>query len=231
MTRFGQDVSVVTLSNRAVCLWLLGYPDAARADIERALYVAREFGHAATMMYALNFSVVVNTFRGDFAIASAQTDELLVLANEKGAAFWKATANMMKGWRATLGGTVTDTITDYGCAISAYRETGTTIFAPLNLAVLASAFAELRQFDDAWRCMDEAITAVERTGERWNEAEINRIAGEIALLGRKRDADKAESHFERALVIARAAGPLLRTPRRNEPRAPMARPRQAHASP
>ena len=57
---------------------------------------------------------------------------------------------------------------------------------PLYLAYLARAHAELGQFDDAWRCIDEAMTTVETTKERWYEAEVNRIAGEIALARRSR---------------------------------------------
>ena len=33
-------------------LWLLGYPDAALADVDQALRHAREIGHAATLMYS-----------------------------------------------------------------------------------------------------------------------------------------------------------------------------------
>jgi hypothetical protein len=65
------------------------------------------------------------------------------------------------------------------------------------------AHADLRQFDDAWRCIDEAIRMIERTKERWWEAEVNRIAGEIALLSPERDTAKAETYFERALSVAR----------------------------
>ena len=52
--------------------------------------------------------------------------------------------------------------------------------------------------------MGEAIAAIERTGERWFEAEANRIAGEIALKSPEQDAAKAEAYFERALTVARA---------------------------
>jgi predicted ATPase len=52
--------------------------------------------------------------------------------------------------------------------------------------------------------MAEAITAIERSGERWFEAEANRIAGEIALKSPEQDAAKAEACFERALTVARA---------------------------
>ena len=74
---------------------------------------------------------------------------------------------------------------------------------PTYLSYLASAHAELGQFNDATRCIGEAITAVETTKERWFEAEVNRIAGEIALLAPAPDAARAQSFFERALEVAR----------------------------
>jgi predicted ATPase len=65
------------------------------------------------------------------------------------------------------------------------------------------AYAELGQFDDARRCIGEAMTAVETTKERWWEAEVHRTAGEIALKSPEPDAAKAEAYFERALAVAR----------------------------
>jgi predicted ATPase len=88
--------------------------------------------------------------------------------------------------------------------IAAFRSTGSTAWIPWQLLFLASAYAELGQFDDAWRCIGEAMTAVETTKERCCEAEINRIAGEIALKSPEPDVAKAEAYFERALAVARA---------------------------
>jgi predicted ATPase len=73
---------------------------------------------------------------------------------------------------------------------------------PEYLVYLANAHAQLGQIDDAWRCIDEA-TNMEAFGETWYEAEVNRVAGEIALKAPKPDAAKAEAHFDRALVVAR----------------------------
>ena len=61
----------------------------------------------------------------------------------------------------------------------------------------------LGQFDDAWRCIREAMTAVEISKESFCEAEIHRRAGEIALLSPGPDAPKAEAYFDRALAVAR----------------------------
>ena len=47
------------------------------------------------------------------------------------------------------------------------------------------------------------MTMVETTKERWQEAEVNRIAGDIALLSPQPDAARAEAYFERALAVAR----------------------------
>src|SRR6202043_1998356 len=58
--------------------------------------------------------------------------------------------------------------------------------------------------EDAWRCIGEAITTVETTREKWCEAEIHRIAGEIALKSPQSDSAKAETYFEQALAVARA---------------------------
>ena len=69
---------------------------------------------------------------------------------------------------------------------------------------MALAYADLGEFNDAWRCLGEAMTAAETTKERWFEAEIQRIAGEIALKSPEPDAAKAEAYFERALAVARA---------------------------
>ena len=48
------------------------------------------------------------------------------------------------------------------------------------------------------------MAAVETAKERWCEAEVNRIAGGIALLSPEPDAARAEEYFERALAVVRA---------------------------
>jgi len=108
-----------------------------------------------------------------------------------------------RGWLFALTGKATDAVDMITSGMAAWRSTGATVFVPLHLSNLAKAYAELGQFDDAWRCVGEAMTAAETTKERWFEAEIQRIAGEIALKSPVPDAAKAETYFERALAVAR----------------------------
>ena len=95
-TRFGQDVGVAILAYRSWALWLLGYPEAALADAEQALKDAREIGQAATLMYALATHRLTHILCGNYAAANAVADELVALADEKGALFWKAHGMMSK---------------------------------------------------------------------------------------------------------------------------------------
>jgi class 3 adenylate cyclase/predicted ATPase len=200
--RFGQDVRVATFSTRAWGRWILGYPEAALADSKNALDEAREIGQAATLMVALSFATITCVLCGNYAAANALVDELIALADEKGAVLWKAWGTMNQGCVSGLTGkALVDTITS---GIAAWRSTGATVHVPLHLSNLAKAYAELGQFDDARRCIGEAMTAIETTKETLFEADIHRTAGEIALLSPEPDAAKAEACFERALAVARA---------------------------
>jgi predicted ATPase len=88
--------------------------------------------------------------------------------------------------------------------INAWRSTRATVWVPLYLSYLGGAYADIGNLEDAWRCLSEAITAVETTKEKLWEEEIHRSAGEIALLSPEPDAAKAEAYFKRALGVARA---------------------------
>ena len=75
---------------------------------------------------------------------------------------------------------------------------------PFRLSHLAGAHAELGNSMTLGAAFGEAMTTVETTKENWFEAEIHRMAGEIALMSPEPDAAKAEAYFERALAVARA---------------------------
>jgi predicted ATPase len=200
---FGVDNRISALCYRTMALWMLGYPDAALTDAEQALKDAREIGHAAVLMWTLGHTPRFYMQRGNYAAARVLVDELLALADEKSALFWKAQGMIDQGVLFLLAGKAADAVQTIASGITARRSTGATAGMPSILSILAKAHGELGQFDNAWRCIGEAITAVETTKERISEAQVNRIAGEIALMSPERDRAKAEVYFERALAVAR----------------------------
>ena len=198
------DVGVAILSYRAWALWLLGYPEAALADADHATRDARRIDHAATLMVALGYALPTYIYCGDYAAAKSHADELVALAEEKGAMLWKAAGMLNQGWISALTDNASNAVEMLTSGVAAWRTTGATLWVPSYLPFLARANAELGQFDNARRCIGEAMTAIETTKETWCEAEVNRIAGEIALMGPQSDTAKAEAYFERAREIARA---------------------------
>ena len=116
---------------------------------------------------------------------------------------WRAFAILMRGCLLTLNGDNLDAIQTIAQGIAALRSTGAASFAPLYLPLLATAYSRLNRFDEAWRVIGEAMTAVETTKERWCEAEVIRTAGKIALMSPEPNLTKAETYFEHALAVAR----------------------------
>jgi predicted ATPase len=200
----GVDARSSSFCFQSLALWLLGYSEAALADAEYALKDAREAGQAATLMPALHQTSLNQILRGDYAPVSECASELETLADEKAAVQWKAAAMAIRGSLFALTGKASNAIEVITLAIAGLQSVGSRFRMPQFLSYLGWAHAELDQFEDAWRCIGEALMAVERTKERWFEAEVNRMAGEIALMSPKPDRVKAEGYFDRALTVARA---------------------------
>jgi len=203
-TRFGHDSRAAILSYRAWALWMLGYPDAALADVDQAVSFAIDIDHAATLMFALSVAPVPHMLCGDYAKVKEISDRFLALADEKRAAMWKAYSVLHRGSLLALTGSAADAVHTITAGIAAQRSTGATLILPWFLSYLAQAHANLGRFDDAWIAINEAVTATETTLEAWCAAEIHRIAGAIALMSPEPNATSAESCFDRALAIARA---------------------------
>jgi predicted ATPase len=201
--RFGVDARVIILCYRSYALWLLGYPQAALADVDRAVKEARDIGEAATLMFALVQFSWPYAWTGNDVAAERLLREAIALAEETGATQWKGLGVAFLGSVLTLRGGAAEAIDAITSGFADYRATGSTVLLPLIFSYLARAHADLGQFDEAWRWIGEALARVESTKEKWAEAEIHRVAGEIVLRSPVPDAARAESYFTTALAIAR----------------------------
>jgi predicted ATPase len=156
------------------------------------------------LIYALNFAALGHVVCGRYAAAVAEAQEVVTLADEKGLSFWRPFGMLYQGCPLAVTGKASDAVQIITSAIAACRSMGSTFSHPLFLSFLARAHADLQQFSAARHCIDEARTMIEVSGERWCEAEVLRVAGETVLMQSRVDVATAESHFERALAIARA---------------------------
>jgi class 3 adenylate cyclase/predicted ATPase len=201
--RFGQDAGVTVLCHRSYTLFCLGYPVAALSDVQNAVKDAREIGHATTLMHALAYASFIHIQCGNYPTANALVDELVALADEKGALLWKGIGMTHQGWLCARTGKAPDAVHMITSGLNTWRSTRATLWVPLYLSYLARTYGDIRNFEDAWRCIDEAIAAVETTKEKLWEVEIHRTAGEIASQSPEPDVAKAEAYFVRAIAVAR----------------------------
>ena len=184
-------------------MWMLGYAGEALANVEQALSDAREMGHAPTLMFALIAAPRSHLLCGNLATARALLDELASLADEKGAFLWKSYEMFHRGYLSAQDGKFTDAVRQISSGIAAARSTGSTWSEPFFLPILAKSYADIGNFDDAWRCVGEASAMINRSKEAWCEAELDRLGGEIVLASPQRDEARAEAFFQRALSVAR----------------------------
>jgi predicted ATPase len=201
--RFGQDVGVAIFSYRSLASWMLGYPSAALDDAEEAVKNARKNGQAGTLMFALLHAIWFHLLNGTYAAAAALVGELVALADEKGALFWKHEGIAYRGVLFALSEKTPEAVHLITSGIDGMRSTHTTLLHPWCLSHLAKAYAELGQFDDARHSIDGAKTMINRYKETWFETDVYRISGEIELKSSESETALAEACFRRALAVAR----------------------------
>ena len=108
-----------------------------------------------------------------------------------------------RGYLTAQTGTTAETVNTITTALTVFRPTGSRMWDTTLLRTSVIWHAKLGQFEDAFRCIDEAMGTIETTKEKWYEAEMCRMAGEIALLSPQPGVANAETHFERALAVGR----------------------------
>jgi len=222
-TRFGQDIAVPPLSWRSFALWLLGYPDAALADADNCLKHARAAHHAPSLMYALANIQYATISSGQYAVANEQLDELISLAEEKGALFWKAVGSGIRGSLLALTGRATEAVHVLTIANSAYRSTGAKTVLSWHLSNLAIAYGDLGQFADAERWIIEALALIGTTKENDVRARGQSHCGRNRTqIARARRRESGSLFRACARGCTPTASKVLGTSRRNEPRAALA---------
>ena len=201
--RFGQDIGVAALGYRSLVLYRLGYPESALVDGDEALKGARDLGQAGTLLYAAGVGAFSEIHCGRFRVAEARVEELFALSEKYGLPFWRGFGELLRGciFVATdRGDQATPLI---GSGLSVLAATRMTLFSPFGLTWLARAHAACGRVAEAQNALSEALDVVSKTNQRWDEAEIHRIAGALAASRPHADPEMTESHFQQSLAIAR----------------------------
>ncbi len=177
----GHDPGVCARVWGALVSWLQGYPAQALQSAHTALTLAHELGHPFTAAHVLSHAAQLDQFRREGLAVQERAEAALTLAAEQGFPFWLAWGSMLHGWAVADQGQVEEGIAQLRQGLAAYQATGAEMWRPYFLALLAEGYGNGGQTDEGLTVLAEALAQVDKTGERFYEAELYRLKGQLTL--------------------------------------------------
>jgi predicted ATPase len=206
---FAQDPSVAGLSVLSWGLFALGYPEQARARSEEALTDAKELSHSNTLGYALLYGCVLSQLRQDQDEARERAKALIALAAEQDSPHFLGAGVIIRGWTLGQAGDFGAGIAQIRDGLAMWQATGAAFLVPYFRSLLAEVHSRSGAVNEGLDRITEALEKVEETGERWFEAELHRIMGELMLRLPRSDPNAAEARLRQAAAVARQQGAKL----------------------
>jgi TOMM system kinase/cyclase fusion protein len=200
---FGQDGGAVCLCRVALVLWYLGYPDQARSRSREALALARELSHPFSLAYVLLWTALLYNHRREVQETRKWADAVTALSTERDFPYWSTQGTILQGWVLAAQGQRAEGMGQIHKGLVALQATGTEVLRPYCLGLLADAYGKMRQAREGLALLDEALALVNKTGERWPEAELHRLKGELLLSLSADNHAEAEECLRQALDVAR----------------------------
>jgi len=196
------DPGVSSLSILAGVLWMLGYPEQARQKSMEALALAEALAYPHILASTLIIAAHVHQLLQDVRTTQAQAETVVTLATEQGFPFWLAEATIFVGWAQAEQGQGTEGLGQIQQGLATRQAIGLELTQPVYLIMLATAYARMGQPAAGLAVLADALIRIDRTRERWREAELHRLRGELLLAVSVEQHREAESCFRQALSIA-----------------------------
>jgi predicted ATPase len=184
-------------------LWYLGYPDQGVVRIYEAVTLAQQVAHPLSLSFAFSCAATLHQFRREVCCTQERAEAAIHLATEQGFPFWVAYSAILRGWAMAQQGEAQEGIAQILQGVMAWRGTGAEIWRPYWLMLLAEAQGMMGQPAEGLLTLAEALTLVDKNEERWCEAEIHRLKGELLLQQNSDNQIEAERCFHHAIEIAR----------------------------
>ncbi|HKA17933.1 MAG TPA: AAA family ATPase [Blastocatellia bacterium] len=194
----GNDAKVMSLSFEALLLWCLGYPDRSLVRLREALSFANEIAHTQTIVVALYVGARIHQLRREPAPAKRFAEEGTALANEHGMSTWATLCSIYSGWATAEEGDTKRGIDQMSTALDEYRSRGAKLWQGYFLGMLAEALGKAGRIQEGIEVISEALAGVRDTGERYYEAELHRINGDLLMAEIGQQEDLSSEYFTAA---------------------------------
>jgi serine/threonine protein kinase/tetratricopeptide (TPR) repeat protein len=198
----GQDSGVVHRSCLALALWHLGYADQAMTVDREVRQLARTIGHAFSTAHAVDFTACLYQFARLANEVEAAAGEEIAIATDQGFQLWRALGTLHKGAGLLLHSRHDEGLPLLLDGLNKFRGTGAELRVPGYLGMLGEAYAKLGRFEEAHGAISGALALAEKNDDRFQEAELHRLLGELHL-AETEDQGAAEGCFRTAIETAR----------------------------
>ncbi|MBI4641342.1 MAG: hypothetical protein HY731_11645 [Candidatus Tectomicrobia bacterium] len=187
----GIDPGVACLCWVALTLWHLGYPGQALKRSHEALTLAEERSHPYSLAHAVGFTAMLHQFRWEGLAAQERAEAQIALSTDQGFELYLAMGAILRGCALTRQGQIKEGMTQMRQGLAAWQTTGAELLRPYFLVLLAEAYGNAGQIEEGLSVLTEALAAAEKSEERWWEAELYRLKGELLL---KDEATETQRH-------------------------------------
>jgi DNA-binding winged helix-turn-helix (wHTH) protein/predicted ATPase len=181
--------------------------DAIRASDE-AIALAATLDQPFSTALSLTFRAALDQACTDVPSAGAHAAGASAVAREQGFGLLLAWSSILEGWAAVQQGEHDRGILMIAHNIEATRRLGSGAFEPYLLGTLADANLSAGRVDEGLATVGEALSVARRTGDRFYEAELHRLNGELTLAG-DGDPAQAAASFRQAIDVARGQGAAM----------------------
>jgi predicted ATPase len=134
-------------------------------------------------------------------VVEEQAEAMITLCREQDFTFHLGWATILRAWTIVEHGRVEEGLDQMRHGLGIFESTGAEVLRPYWLALQADAHRRLGQTAEGLATLEEALEKATRHGERFYEAELHRLTGELLLAAGSDDA--AEVSFLRAIEVAR----------------------------
>ncbi len=165
--------------------------------------LAEELAHRDSLANALCMGAFIHQFRRDLSTCGECADAAVTLCREPEMPSWLALATQLRGYSLAAQGQVREGIGQMRQALAAVSAIGREAHAPYFRALLAEALGQVGQAEDGLDLLDEALAFIDKTSERFWEAEVYRLKGELLLMRSAKNRAAADAAFNQAIAIAR----------------------------
>jgi predicted ATPase/DNA-binding winged helix-turn-helix (wHTH) protein len=194
---YSGDPMAVALVNSSWSAWLSGRPDRAAIYIERSLARAEEISHPLTLVYTLSQSAITKLFLREPAEAERLVQRGMSLAREHGFPLYSVQGAIVQSCVMLQRGELQEGLTAMAEALSAYRATDAQLLLPFFLASLAEGYLQMGRIPEGLQVVTEALQLTVTNIDRFWEAELYRLKGELSLHSRHVE-DKSRTTLRRS---------------------------------